>query len=162
MNRVMLCLLAPLCAFAADVSGSWNFHLVRYGEEFGAARVELKSAGNQVTGTLNELKIEGALEGDQLHLKLVRPNGSEWGKLEGRLEGDRLAGTVRQGNDEFAWNARRSPAPGNTAPRTHTFEPTVFHRNFSGAITPALHINPGDTVKTWTVDAGGGDAKGVR
>jgi acetamidase/formamidase len=33
---------------------------------------------------------------------------------------------------------------------------------FSGAIPPALHINPGDTIKTTTVDAGGTDAKGVR
>jgi acetamidase/formamidase len=42
------------------------------------------------------------------------------------------------------------------------FEPTVFHRVFSGTISPALHLNPGDTIKTWTVDAGGRDAKGVR
>jgi acetamidase/formamidase len=33
---------------------------------------------------------------------------------------------------------------------------------FSGAIVPVLHINPGDTIKTTTVDAGGRDAKGVR
>jgi len=48
------------------------------------------------------------------------------------------------------------------APRTHTFEPTQFHHFFSGAIEPALHIGPGDTVKTWSVDAGGTDPKGVR
>jgi len=45
---------------------------------------------------------------------------------------------------------------------THTFEPTEFHHHFSSAIPPALRINPGDTVKTWSVDAGGTDAKGVR
>ena len=32
---------------------------------------------------------------------------------------------------------------------------------FSGAIPPVLHIYPGDTVKTWSVDAGGVDAKGI-
>jgi acetamidase/formamidase len=72
-----------------------------------------------------------------------------------------MSGTVKQGSDEFAWNARRILAI-NAAPRTHVFEPTVFHRQFSGGITPALRINPGDTVKTTTVDAGGRDSKGVR
>jgi acetamidase/formamidase len=161
MIKAMLLVWAPLCASAADVTGSWNFHLVRFGEEFGAARVELKSEGSKITGTLNELKLEGDLQGDQLHIKLVRPNGSEWGKLDGRLEQDRMAGTVKQGSDEFAWNARREITTA-AAPRTHVFEPTVFHRQFSGTITPALRINPGDTVKTTTVDAGGRDAKGVR
>src|SRR5439155_11834084 len=47
-------------------------------------------------------------------------------------------------------------------PRTHTFEPVKFHRVFSGAIEPALRIQAGDTVRTWTVDAGGRDAKGER
>src|SRR5205085_6735853 len=32
----------------------------------------------------------------------------------------------------------------------------------SGAIPPVLHINPGDTIVTSTVDAGGRDAKGIR
>ena len=48
------------------------------------------------------------------------------------------------------------------APKTHTFEPTEFHRVFSHAIPPPLKIFPGDTVKTWSVDAGGTDAKSVR
>jgi acetamidase/formamidase len=161
MIRPMLIALLPLCAFSADLTGNWNFHLVRFGEEFGAARVELKSEGSKVTGTLNELKLEGSSDGDQVHITLTRPNGSEWGKLEGRIEGDRMSGTVKQGNDELAWNARRAVGT-DAAPRTHTFEPTVFHRQFSGAISPALHINPGDTVKTTTVDAGGRDSQGAR
>jgi len=47
-------------------------------------------------------------------------------------------------------------------PQVHDFEPTEFHRVFSDAIPPVLHIFPGDTVRTWTVDAGGVDSKGVR
>ena len=48
------------------------------------------------------------------------------------------------------------------SPKTHVFEPTVFQRQFAGTIAPVLHINPGDTIQTTTVDAGGKDAKGVR
>jgi len=52
--------------------------------------------------------------------------------------------------------------PRAATPTAHTFEPKEFHRLFSGAIPPALHISPGDTVKTWTVDAGGSDAAGKK
>ena len=46
------------------------------------------------------------------------------------------------------------------APRIHDFEPTRFHLYFSAGIAPVLRINPGDTVRTWSVDAGGRDKQG--
>ena len=121
----------------------------------------LKAPIPTVTGTLNELKLDGTFEGDQLRLTATRPDGKEWGKFEGRLQGDAIAGTVKQEKDEFGWKARRENLV-NAGPKTHKFEPTTFHRVFSGAIAPALHINSGDTVETTTVDAGGRDGKGVR
>ncbi|MBS1854165.1 MAG: acetamidase/formamidase family protein [Acidobacteria bacterium] len=161
MIRAILALALPLFAVAAEVGGEWNLHLVRFGEDFAAARVELKTDGVKVTGTLNELKLAGTIEGDRVHLTAVRPNGKQWGTLDGTVRGDEITGVVKQEADEFAFKARRAailPA----APRSHVFEPAAFHRAFSGAIPPALHINPGDTVKTTTVDAGGRDAGGVR
>ena len=44
---------------------------------------------------------------------------------------------------------------------THKFEPTHFHVAI-GSHEPVLRINPGDTVQTWCVDAGGGDPRGER
>jgi acetamidase/formamidase len=161
MLKAIIVFCLPCFAFAADVTGQWNLHLVRFGEEFAAARVELKAEGSKVTGTLNELKLNGDLQGDRLQLTAVRPNGSEWGKLEGRLQGDTIAGAVRQGDDEFEWKARRAAEAAGT-PKKHVFEPTVFHRQFSGSIAPVLHINAGDTIETTTVDAGGRDGKGTR
>ena len=161
MLKAIIVFCLPCFAFAADVTGHWNLHLVRFGEEFAAARVELKAEGSKVTGTLNELKLNGDLQGDRLQLTAVRPNGSEWGKLEGRLQGDTIAGAVRQGDDEFEWKARRAAEAAGT-PKKHVFEPTVFHRQFSGSIAPVLHINAGDTIETTTVDAGGRDGKGTR
>jgi len=52
----MLFVFLPVLAAAADVTGSWNLKLVRFGEEFAAARIELKVDGSKLTGTLNELK----------------------------------------------------------------------------------------------------------
>jgi amidase len=157
----MLLLFLPVFAWSADVTGRWNLHLVRFGEEFAAARVELKTEGSKLTGTLNELKLEGTVDGDRLHITATRPDGKEWGKFDGRVQGDAIDGTVKQPEDEFAWKARREKESA-AGPKTHVFEPTAFHRVFSGGIAPVLHINSGDTIKTTTVDAGGRDAKGVR
>jgi len=163
--KVFVCLLALAltAAIAADdIAGSWTFYLVQFGEETSPARVELKTNGETVTGTLNELKIEGTWKDGVLKVKVTRPTGNEWGTIEGRLNGADLRGTVHRGSDNLEWVARRVPAPSSAAPQTHAFEPTAFHRYFSGTIAPALHINPGDTVRTTTVDAGGTDFTGKR
>jgi acetamidase/formamidase len=146
----------------AEIGGQWILHLIQFGEETSPARVELKVEGGKVTGTLNELKLDGTWQGDALKVKATRPNGEEFGVLEGRLSGNELRGTGKRGDENLEWVARRAPAVSSAAPETRTFEPTVFHRYFSGTLAPALHINPGDTVRTTTVDAGGRDAKGVR
>src|SRR5688500_9315465 len=41
-------------------------------------------------------------------------------------------------------------------PKTHRFEPTRFYTAI-GAHEPALGIESGDTVETWTLDSGGRD-----
>jgi acetamidase/formamidase len=161
MNRALLCLLFPVLAFAADVTGSWHIVLIRFGEEFADARVELKSEGAKLTGTLNELKLEGTSENDTVRITARRPNGQMFGVLDGRVNGDEMTGTVQQGEDQFGWKARRLRLD-EGPPRTHTFQPVKFHRVFSGAIAPVMKIRPGDTIRTWTVDAGGRDPKAVR
>ena len=88
MTRALLLLCLPVVLSAAEITGEWNLHLVRFGEEFAAARVELKADGPQVSGTLNELKLNGTVEGNRIRLIAVRPNGEEWGKFEGTLTGD--------------------------------------------------------------------------
>src|SRR5262249_31758524 len=44
----------------------------------------------------------------------------------------------------------------------HRFAPHVYYRTFSSSNPPALRIKPGDSVITKTLDAAGGDEKGVR
>lgn len=161
----LACLLAlalSVWAAPADIAGQWILHLVAFGEETSPARVELKIDGAKVTGTLNELKLEGTFEGDVLKVRATRPNGELFAVLEGRLSGSELRGTAQRENETLQWVARRIPPASSAAPQTRTFEPAAFHRYFSGTIAPALHINPGDTVSTTTVDAGGRDAKGTR
>jgi acetamidase/formamidase len=161
MKKLLLSVCFPVFAFGADLTGSWHLVLVRFGEEFGDARVELKSEGAKLSGKLNELKLEGTSEDDSVTIKATRPNGDSFGIFEGRVAGDEISGTLKQGEEQLGWKAKRLKITSGE-PRTHTFEPVKFHRQFSGAIEPAMRIQPGDTVRTWAVDAGGRDAKGER
>ena len=155
-------LLSATVLSAADVTGDWEL-TAKILNDFTYARVNFKLEGEKLSGTLNEIKVEGALKGDELTFKGTRPNGQLFGDFKGTLEGDQLRGTASLPNTpgDVTWSARRVPrAPAQ--PQVHEFEPKEFHRVFSDAIPPVLHIFPGDTVKTWTVDAGGVDSKGGR
>lgn len=141
-----------------DVSGPWVCRYFRFGQELEVERVELKAEGAKVAGTMSGWKLEGTIDHDLLRLTATRLDGKAMATYEGRVRGDEIHGTVEFRGDDLAWTARRArEATGE--PRTHVFEPTSFHRVFSGAIEPVLRINPGDTVTTTTVDAGGRDAK---
>ncbi len=162
MNRILASfLLAAATTFAADISGDWEFAAKVLGDT-SYARVTLKVDGNKLTGALNELKFDGTVNGDKLTFTATRPNGDVFGTFEGTVHGDRMSGTALwRKTDKVEWTANR-PARAPATPRTLDFEPKEFHRVFSDAIPPVLHVFPGDTVRTWTVDAGGVDPKGVR
>ena len=158
--NVLACAI-PCTMAAAEFQGRWRFNLIRGGEEFAPAYIEFKLDGDKLSGKLNELKVEGSVAGESLKFTLVRPDGTPWGTLSGKVDGDVARGTLgtKDGN-EMDWIARRAKPVVKDNPQTHTFEPKEFHRVFSGAIAPALRIKPGDAVRTWTVDAGGTDSRG--
>jgi len=161
--------LFPLCLvlfsnstlFAGDISGDWEFAW-KYLGEISYSRITFKVEENQLTGSLSERKLEGTIHGNELSFISKRSNGETFADFKGTIQGDKLQGTeVLPGDRKVTWTAKRlAPAP--SAPRVLDFEPTEFHRVFSDGIPPVLHIFPGDTVRTWTVDAGGADSKGVR
>jgi amidase len=45
---------------------------------------------------------------------------------------------------------------------TFHFAPTVYYRTFNATNPIALRVKPGDTVVTKTLDAAGGDEKGIK
>lgn len=161
MTRILAISLFVSSAWAADVTGTWELSAKVLGDTQ-YVRITLKSDGNKVTGNLNELKLEGATSGDRISFTATRPNGEAFGTFEGSLRGGEIAGTgIWRKTDHVEWVARRPVTP-PAAPRTLDFEPKEFHRVFSDAIPPVMRVFPGDTVRTWTVDAGGTDPKGVR
>jgi amidase len=154
-------LLAAVTALAADISGEWEFTAKMLGGT-DYVRVTLKADGNKFSGNLNELKLEGTIDGNKLTFAATRPNGDAFGTFEGVMHGAEISGTALwHKTEKVEWTAHR-PLPLPATSRTLDFEPKEFHRLFSDAIPPVLHLFPGDTVRTWTVDAGGTDPKGVR
>ncbi len=157
----LLCLFLP--ALAQTPAGKWSSD-TKWFDQDRYQRLELIVDGDQLTGTLGSSKLTGTFRAGTIDIAIKE--GKDFAEeLHGRLEGDRIVGTgkVTQGEQraDLTWEARRVPAT-TAAPRALTFEPTQFQHFFTEKIEPVLHLNPGDTVKTWSVDAGGTDSKGVR
>ena len=136
-----LLLLFSLAAIGQTVSspaGTWISVFRNFGEPI-YFRTQLELDGTKLTGKFGNDVLEGTFQ-------------------NGQIEG---TGRLVEQKRDMKWEASRQQTK-NSPPTTHTFEPTQFHHFFSDAIEPALHVNAGDTVKTWSVDAGGADPKGVR
>jgi len=154
----VLLISAPVSA--ADLTGDWEFAL-KILNDVSYTRGTLKTEGDTVSGTVGENKIAGTTKGDEVTFTLTRANGQPGGQFKAKVTGSELKGTaVVPGVGETTWTARRE-AKRPEKSQIHQFEPTEFHRVFSDAIPPVLHIFPGDTVSTWTVDAAGTDSKRV-
>jgi acetamidase/formamidase len=129
-------------------------------------RLDLERDQNKLTGKLDgeafEGMLEGICEGDRI-TGIVKPNPGMTIQLQGTLLDDYIEGTGTVLEDKLAlkWEARRQEKR-STVPKTHEFEPTQFHHFFSAAIEPVLRMNPGDSIKTWSVDSRGMDSQGVR
>ncbi|HWC75968.1 MAG TPA: acetamidase, partial [Blastocatellia bacterium] len=149
-------------ARSLDLSGEWVLTGTVLGEPI-AARLNFKIDGENLRGTgFSGLSIIGAIRDSKLDFGLWTEDKRPLITLKGTIEGNKLSGTIIFRGQPGTWSAQRPATRPPDAPRLHKFEPTQFHRLFSGAIEPALKIYPGDTVHTWSVDAGGVDHKGVR
>ena len=83
------------------------------------------------------------------------------GTIQLTLKGSEIQAEGSDADGPFDFVARR-PVVSTGAPRSHQFTPTKFYNYFSSKYEPVLHVLPGDTIETWSVDAGGMDASGKR
>jgi acetamidase/formamidase len=118
-------------------------------------------AGN-AAARYNRLAFTGSEQADGLHLACTAA-GKSCGSLVLRLTGDRLAGTGTlvdaDGLDRPVTLAGAHPLP-RRAPRTIDYDPTDFHNFYSPGIPPVLHLQPGDTLRTRSLDSRGYDRDG--
>ena len=143
-------------------AGDWVSNL-KYFEDDNYDRLHLELNGGKLVGKLGDNAFNGAFTGNRVE-GTVKPGPKETIKLTGLLEGDRIEGTARLVEEhlDLKWEAYRQAPKRAASPKRHTFEPVEFQHYFSDDIKPVLHLNPGDSVRTWSVDAGGTDPKGVR
>ncbi len=147
----VLGVFAPL---QTDVSGAWAVTVVDFGRP-NTTRMVLEQDGEKLTGTLGTQSLEGSVTAGALSFKVGDRTAT------GKVADETLAGEVTQGGRTLEWSAVKIP-PRPAKPRAHTFEPTKFELFFTSRVPPVLHIAPGDTVRTWSVDAGGTDPKDER
>ncbi len=147
-------LLSPSVLAQQTVAGEW---MLTVHEQFGPniMRLSLVVEGEKLKGTAGTRAIEGTVQGTTLEFK------ADTLSVKGSLEGAQLKGLATFPDRSVKWTAVRIP-PRPSSPSTHDFEPSEFHLYFSSKVNPALRIYPGDTVRTWSVDAGGRDKQGNR
>jgi amidase len=132
------------------LAGEW---MLTTQEEFGPniMRLSLTIAGDKVSGTASGgRKIEGTVQGTSIEFKIDNVIN------RATLTGAELKGEAVFPDRTVKWTALRIP-PRPASPTTHEFEPSEFQLYFSSKAKPVLRIQPGDTVRTWSVDAGGRD-----
>ncbi len=132
------------------------------------SRLELQEQpGGALTATYSGMKMAGKLTGSHLELS-GKANTGETATVTGTVEGSTISGSVTftdpHGSPPItsAFQAVPAKPPARATPQRHEFTPTVFYRQYSPFNKPVLSVNPGDTIHTTTVDAGGTDEHGVR
>lgn len=165
MLRYMLPLVFCWYAVAqtpSSAAGNWVSNL-KYFENDNYDRLRLELNQTKLSGKLGDNPFDGTFRDGRIE-GTVKTGPKETIKLAGVLKGDRIEGTATLVEEklDLKWEAYRERPKSTALPKTHTFEPTRFEHYFSDAVQPVLHLNAGDTVKTWSVDAGGSDPKGVR
>ena len=162
---VAIALILPVAARAADYAGSWEVAVREFGNKnyylpMTDGRLLIENGGQ--AARYDRLTFTGGVAPDGLHLACM-VQGKPCGTLVLQLAGDRLTGkgTLMDGDGlerPVTLDGVR-PAP-RRAPRTFDLEPTKFHNVYSPAIAPVLHLQPGDSVRTRTLDSRGQDRDG--
>jgi len=160
-------LLFTICSLvfaqtSSSPAGNWVSNL-KFFENDNYDRLHLELNATKLTGKLGDDSFTGTFQNGHIE-GTVTTGPKETIKFAGVLKGDRIQGTATLVGEklDLKWDAYRERPKHAGPPQTHTFQPTRFEHYFSDAVQPVLHLNAGDTVKTWSVDAGGSDSKGVR
>jgi len=166
--------LASLLAFSASslcaqgpLTGKWIVTADYFGSRLYFS-LDLDQQGETLTGKTQNGALEGSSDGSAFHF-LIKDNDGGTQQVKGTVENGVLHGEAVEADPNspvhpatYTFVASRRPARPTTPPQRHEFNPTVFYRQFSPFNKPVLTVNPGDTIHTTTVDAGGNDHDSIR
>jgi amidase len=149
-----------------DVTGRWVFSSDAHGTPV-LFMLTLKQDGEKLTGDFDGDKLEGTIKNNSIKFHAQDAEGG-FENVQATLQGSTMTGTLEIAFDNDIAHPTTHDftatfvAPRPTGPpQRHEFVPTTFYRQFSPFNKPVLTVNPGDTIHTTTVDAGGTDEKGV-
>ncbi|HKS82905.1 MAG TPA: hypothetical protein VJR23_15485 [Candidatus Acidoferrales bacterium] len=106
---------------AAKVDGSWDVSMTAPNGNTFTQTVVFQQDGNNLKGTMKgrrgESPVEGKVDGNKISFTVTRdtPNGERKIEYNGTVDGDSIKGTVKFGENERDWTAKRS-AP-DSAPK---------------------------------------------
>jgi amidase len=150
---------------SGGLTGRWTVKADFYGTPL-YFQLELKNEDGKLTGKFWGDKLEGTVTGNAVHFVAKDEHGTE--ECTATIKDGVISGTIvhkgaedPENPDTHSFTATMAPARSAGAPQRHEFTPTKFYRQFSALNEPVLHVAPGDTIHTTTVDAGGTDEKGV-
>lgn len=166
MNRLIslsaaLLLLCPPAALAAtDFSGTWEFAVREFGDHnfylpLTDGRLTLEKQGAGYVAHHNKLTLSGPADNSGLKLA-CQQDGKSCGSFALKMSGAQLSGSGTLLGVPVTFSARR-PATRPAQASVHDYKPLGFHNFYSPAYPPVLHIFPGDSIKTRTLDSRGQD-----
>src|SRR5882724_13622955 len=149
------------------IAGRWIVSADFYGSPL-YFMMELEQTGEKRSGNFDGDKLEGNVTGNSIQV-LAKDDQGGTEDAKGTLQNDTITGTVVfvNGDDKSHPASHQFTATivpkrrAGAAAERHEFVPTIFYRRFSAENKPVLTVAPGDTIHTTTVDASGGDEKGV-
>ena len=104
--------LVVLAQDAAKVGGTWEMSMQgRQGPVTNTLTIE--QTGNKFKGTLKtqrgETPVEGTVDGNKISFNVERetPNGKFTQEFTGTVDGDSIKGTVKMGEREMDWTAKK-------------------------------------------------------
>jgi acetamidase/formamidase len=161
-----LSIALPGAALAADYAGTWEVAV----REAGAKNFYLPMTDGRLVIAADEAsaRYDGLVftrTESRANLRLAcQRGGKDCGFLLLRPDGDHLAGSGMLADGDglmrpVALTGMR-PAP-QRAPRVIDYAPNEFHNFYGPDIKPVLHLAPGDTVRTRTLDSRGYDRDGT-
>ncbi len=159
----MLATIAFLLLSAPQPStftGDWQLLWEQMGTQY--LRVTVTQEAGKAKVTWENESFECTMSQNVCEGTVTENGNAKAGKVKITISGAEIKGEGADLEGAFTFIGKREIGPPAGGPKTHQFEPTVFHNYFAWNIAPALHIFPGDTVETKSVDAGGTDEHGVR
>ena len=147
-------------AAESDFSGRWHV-MVTYAGTAIPVRLELGRQDRVIAG--DRLTLQGSAQGRAVKVCLMdAPAKVPCAEIPLRVRGSQLSGNGELLGAPILIAGERPAQRASAQSQTHVYEPKTFQPHYAGNVTPALHIFPGDTVRTKTIDSEGVDEHGVR